>query len=82
MSLKDNLHKQRQQFLANAPEDVIEVMSAATRQLRESGIEKSCLTTGIQAPDISIQSSDGPQFMLYDALKQGPIILSFFRGHW
>jgi hypothetical protein len=82
MNLKENLDRQRQQFLAKSPQDVINVISMATEQLRESGIEGTCLTTGDTVPNVIMQSSDGPQFMLYDTLQRGPLVLSFFRGNW
>jgi Mg-chelatase subunit ChlI len=82
MSLRENLTLQRQQFLAKTPQDVIEVISRAAEQLRKSGIADRCLTTGDTAPNVTIQSSDGPRFMLYDTLQRGPLVLSFFRGNW
>ncbi len=82
MSLKEHLNRQRQQFLASTSQNAINVISRAADHLRESGIANECLTTGDTVPNVMIQSSDGPQFMLYDTLQRGPLVISFFRGNW
>ncbi len=82
MRLTDELNKQREQFLAAAPQEVIELMGTATRQLRDSGIEKSSLQVGEKAPAISLKDTDNSSVELYNVLKDGPVILKFFRGHW
>ncbi len=82
MRLTDELSKQREQFLAAAPQEVIELMGTATRQLRDSGIEKSSLQVGEKAPAISLKDTDNSSVELYNVLKDGPVILKFFRGHW
>ena len=39
----------------------------------------SALTAGTSAPDFTLQSMDGKQFSLKDALKRGPVVLAFFK---
>lgn len=82
MRLTDELDKQREQFLAVAPQEVIELMGTATEQLRDSGIEKNSLQVGEKAPAITLIDTDNNSLDLYDTLKTGPVILKFFRGHW
>jgi hypothetical protein len=82
MRLTDELNKQREQFLAVAPQEVIKLMGTATQQLRDSGIEKSSLQVGEKAPAITLKDTDNSSVKLYDALETGPVILKFFRGHW
>jgi len=57
-------------------------MGTATQQLRDSGIEKSSLQVGEKAPPITLKDTDNNSVALYDSLKDGPVILKFFRGHW
>jgi hypothetical protein len=71
MLLTDELNKQREQFLAVAPQEVIELMGTATQQLRDSGIEKSSLQVGEKAPAITLKDTDNSSVKLYDALKAG-----------
>ena len=39
----------------------------------------SALATGKTAPDFTMQSLDGKQFSLKDALARGPVLLAFFK---
>ncbi len=82
MHLTDELTQQRQQFLANAPKDIIELMGTATEQLRDTGIEKNCLQVGEKAPAITLKDTDNQTIELYKALETGPVVVKFFRGHW
>lgn len=82
MRLTDELNQQRQQFLTNASKEIIELMGTATEQLRKTGIEKNCLQVGDKAPAITLKDTDNQTIELYKALKTGPVILKFFRGHW
>jgi len=82
MSLTNELDKQREQFLASAPQEVVELMGTATEQLRNSGIEKNSLQVGEKAPAITLKDTDNNVVDLYEILQAGPVILSFFRGHW
>lgn len=82
MNLTDDLNKQREQFLATAPEEAIKVMTTARQELRNSGIEKAALQVGDKAPVISLKATDESTVELYDKLQAGPVILKFFRGDW
>ena len=82
MHLTDELDKQREQFLSNAPREVIGLMETATQQLRNSGIEKTALQVGDKVPAITLKDSDHRTVDLYQFLLAGPVILKFFRGDW
>jgi peroxiredoxin len=40
------------------------------------------LPVGTAAPDFRISDQDEQPFALSDALKDGPVVLIFYRGHW
>jgi len=40
------------------------------------------LPVGTAAPDFRISDQDEQPFALKDALKDGPVVLIFYRGHW
>ena len=82
MRLTDELNKQREEFLANAPQEIIDLLGNATQQLQNSGLEKSALQVGEKVPAITLKNTNNSTVELYDALQSGPIILKFFRGHW
>lgn len=82
MNLPEALRKQKKDFLAKAPNDIVTVMTEATKNLSRSGILKECLQVGERAPDFSLEDSFGNTHVLKDELADGPVILKFFRGDW
>ncbi|MGB2667273.1 MAG: hypothetical protein WAK48_24955 [Candidatus Acidiferrum sp.] len=66
----------------NAPREAIETMHRATAELKASGIENRALKVGDLAPEFSLFNQDHVQVSSTDLLRQGPWVVSFFRGHW
>ena len=66
----------------NAPHEVIETMHRATAELKASGIEAQALKVGDHAPIFTLFNQDHVQVDSADLLRQGPLVVSFFRGHW
>jgi hypothetical protein len=66
----------------NAPHEVIEAMHRATAELKSSGIEAHGLKVGDRAPSFSLFNQDHVQVSSADLLREGPLVVSFFRGHW
>ena len=66
----------------NAPHEVIETMHRATAELKASGIEQQALKIGDRAPSFTLFNQDHVEVSSSDPLKQGPLVISFFRGHW
>jgi hypothetical protein len=66
----------------NAPQEAIETMHRATAELRGSGIEQQALKAGDRAPSFILFNQDHVQVSSNDLLRQGPLVISFFRGHW
>lgn len=40
------------------------------------------IEVGQIAPDFEAKDTYGSMFRLYDALKKGPVVMVFYRGHW
>jgi hypothetical protein len=66
----------------HAPQEAIETMHRATAELKASGIEKQALTVDDPAPSFALFNQDHVQVSSGDLLRQGPLVVSFFRGHW
>jgi hypothetical protein len=66
----------------NAPHEAIELMHRATAELKASGIEDSALKVGDRAPNFTLFNQDHAQVASTDLLREGPLVVSFFRGHW
>ncbi|HEY1936414.1 MAG TPA: hypothetical protein VGJ33_00585 [Candidatus Angelobacter sp.] len=66
----------------NAPREAIETMHRATAELKATGIEEQALKVGDRAPSFTLFNQDHVQVASADLLRQGPVVISFFRGHW
>lgn len=82
MSLQEKLDAQRQELESAAPESAVEVMHKATEELEKSGIADRAKKVGDTAPDFSLKNYKGETVSLSQKLKQGPVVLGFYRGGW
>ena len=86
-SLQSRLDEFKKAFASGAPpynaqHEAIEKMRRATAELKALGIEKQALKTGDLAPSFTLFNQDHVQVVSNDLLREGPLVVSFFRGHW
>lgn len=82
MSLKQKLEEVHAASVKRVPPDKREIMTRATEDLRNSGILSRMAAVGQKAPDFAGTGHDGRAIASGDLLARGPVVLSFFRGHW
>ncbi len=76
----DNLrHEMRTERI---PEDRLVKMDLGVDKIREQALEDRSLQIGAKVPDFSLPDSNGDCIRLYEFLKNGPVILVFYRGSW
>ena len=80
--LQRRLDAIRSGFEAQAPAAALEVMHRATADLVASGQAERALAVGDSLPPFSLPDQDGALVTSDQLLDKGPLILSFFRGHW
>ena len=66
----------------NVPRVAVVKMHRATAELKASGIEGRALKVGDRAPSFTLFNQDHLQVASADLLREGPLVVSFFRGHW
>jgi hypothetical protein len=66
----------------NTPREAIEIMHRATEGLRRSGLAQRALKVGDLAPPFELPNQDGDLVRSSDLLARGPLVITFFRGHW
>ena len=66
----------------NVPRAAIEVMHRATEELHRSGQAERALGVGACAPGFALPNQDGQIISSADLLAHGPLVITFFRGHW
>lgn len=82
MSLREALHELAASARARRPAEFQRVIDAALGGLRGSGIAQSCLQPGETAPDFVLPSTGGGEFGLEATLRNGPVVIAFYRGGW
>ena len=82
MSLAARLDAIRDAFLSRADDETKRIMLGATETLAASGQADRAVGEGDEAPPFDLPTSDGGRWSLRAALRMGPAVLTFFRGHW
>ena len=65
-----------------ATPEAIEKMHRATAELKASGLVGKALKAADRAPEFALPNQDEVQVASADLLREGPLVISFFRGHW
>jgi hypothetical protein len=66
----------------NAPRAAVDIMHRATEDLRRSRLAERALKVGDLAPAFELTNQDGKLVRSADLLADGPLVVTFFRGHW
>jgi len=66
----------------NVSRERIEIMHRATEELRRSGLAERALKVGDLVPTFELDNQDGQLVRSVDLLAEGPLVITFFRGHW
>jgi len=66
----------------NVSRERIEIMHRATEELRRSGLAERALKVGDLTPTFELDNQDGQLVRSVDLLAEGPLVITFFRGHW
>ena len=82
MSLKDKLDETRAAGAKRRSAEARAIMQRATDDLRASGILAGVVGPGQVMPPFVGTSHDGREISSAVLLERGPLVLSFFRGHW
>ncbi len=81
-TLEERLEAIRSSAKDRIPEEHRKRMLRATVELQDSGAAARALSEGASAPTFELLDSGGTSVGLSDWLEKGPVILTFFRGHW
>ncbi len=81
-SLAEQTEQTANEFIAALPEDAQKIVGASFEKLLKSDIAKNAINVGDKAPDFSLPNVKGGNLRLSEVLKQGPVVLNFYRGGW
>lgn len=82
MSLQEKLNAHKAKSQAGRPPEVAATFRRATEELRASGIMERVLKVDTRAPHFVLPNAQGSTVSSVELLKRGPLVLSFYRGHW
>jgi peroxiredoxin len=57
-------------------------MAKAQEELKQSGIGERTLRVGARAPEFSLPDAEGKVVRSQELLRNGPLVVSFYRGKW
>lgn len=80
--LQDQLDARRDAFLGKASPEIIRSQEKALADLEASGLVDRARKVGEQAPDFTLGDPDGEPVRLSGLLKEGPVVLTWYRGAW
>ena len=81
MSLKQELAEYRAGWFKRVPAERQAIMERHIAQLR-NGLAKTALKVGDRAPSIVLGNAKGKTVDVGALLKNGPVIVAFYRGGW
>ena len=81
-TLSAQTQKALQDFMSSLPENDQQTIGAAFEKLMTSDAGDNAPKDGDQAPDFVLPNVHGANKQLSELLKDGPVILNFYRGGW
>ena len=81
-TLNERLKRIKENFLKQAPSKAVAIMDRATEALRESGILDRTAGVGSRLPAFDLVDTAGQRVRSDELLRQGPLVLTFYRGVW
>lgn len=81
-TLREKIAEWSQEHANDYPAEIKRIFAQKTEELLRSGILSRCAKEGDAAPDFILPKEDGSEIQLSEKLKNGPVILSFYRGTW
>ncbi|MBE9066245.1 AhpC/TSA family protein [Leptolyngbya cf. ectocarpi LEGE 11479] len=81
-SLSAQLAETRAGFQQKVSDEIKSTMDAATEALESARLADQALPVGAIAPDFELPDATGNVVKLSTLLKQGPVVINFYRGEW
>lgn len=82
MSLKEKLHEISERSGGKLPDDAKHKMARATDELKNSGQAERAVGVGDKMPAFSLPNTKGEMINSDDLLKNGDLVVTFYRGVW
>mgnify|MGYP006435705959 CR=1 FL=1 len=81
-TLAERIDKKSQELSQQIPDEVLQTMEDATKQIEATGVKEEALKEGDSMPSFELPDADGNIVSSDDLLEEGPLALHFYRGVW
>lgn len=81
-SLADRIGETVGNFMSALPEEEAQTVAGSFEKLYASQIAAHAIKVGDVAPDFTLPNVTGDPVSLQETLRNGPLVLSFYRGGW
>lgn len=81
-TLKQQLDATNKGFAENMPAPLIKSIDDAVNDVTDTGILDNVKKVGDRAPDFTLPDATGKNVQLSSLLKDGPVVLTWYRGNW
>ncbi len=82
MTLSQEIAKYQERLAGQIPEGISAIMKSSSLTLAKSGILDKAKSVGDKAPPFSLPNNRGEMVSSERLLKDGPLVISFYRGSW
>jgi hypothetical protein len=82
MSLQEKLKEISKQSGGKIPDETRHKMARATQELKDSGQAERALDVGDKMPTFNLPNTKGEMISSTDLLKNGNLVVTFYRGVW
>ena len=81
-TLKEQLEARAEESAKKSPADRRAEYAKGIKAVAESGILDQAKNVGDKAPNFTLKNAKGTEVELANLLKQGPVVLTWYRGGW
>jgi len=81
-TLAERIDKKSQELSQQIPDEILQTMEDAMKDIEATGVMEQALKEGDQIPSFELPDTDGSMVRSDDLLKNGPLALHFYRGVW
>ncbi|AIM36876.1 peroxiredoxin-like family protein [Sphingobacterium sp. SG20118] len=81
-NLKQQIEELNENLAKQLPTKILEVFGKSIQDLKARNIEEDSIDTGDTFPDFSLPNTNNEIVALKELLKNGKVIVAFFRGSW
>ena len=82
MTLQEQIQEFQSNLLESIPKETLQTIQNSTVEMINSGIEERTIKKGSRIPVFSLPNSSGKLVNSIELLRDGPLIISFYRGAW